>query len=99
MGLVASSTAPFLLALPDLRTHSWFLVRSLLPVTLLWAFDLLLVVEGPRLMSHEEPLRLAGPLTAYNLGLMVLSGHMFYEVRALQSPRLSFFGGGVTGDK
>ena len=69
------------LAFPDPRTDSWFLVRSPLAVTLLLAVYLLLVVAGPRLMSNREALSLAGPLTAYNLGLVVLSGYMFYEVR------------------
>ncbi|XP_055439513.1 elongation of very long chain fatty acids protein 7-like [Bubalus kerabau] len=66
----------------DPRTDSWFLVCSLLPVTLLLAVYLLLVVAGPRLMSSHEPLSLAGPLAAYNLGLVVLSGYMFYEFMA-----------------
>ncbi|XP_054552483.1 elongation of very long chain fatty acids protein 7-like isoform X3 [Talpa occidentalis] len=63
----------------DPRTDSWFLVHSPLPVTLLFAFYLLLVVAGPAIMSHREPLRLAGPLAAYNLGLVLLSGYIFYE--------------------
>ncbi|XDB50880.1 hypothetical protein AB1E18_004436 [Capra hircus] len=66
----------------DPRTDSWFLVRSPLAVTLLLAVYLLLVVAGPRLMSNREPLSLAGPLAAYNLGLVVLSGYMFYEFMA-----------------
>ena len=74
------------LAFPDPRTDSWFLVRSPLPVTLLLAVYLLLVVAGPRLMSSHEPLSLAGPLAAYNLGLVVLSGYMFYEVRLVGDP-------------
>ncbi|ELR54822.1 Elongation of very long chain fatty acids protein 4 [Bos mutus] len=39
-------------------------------------------VAGPCLMSSREPLSLAGPLAAYNLGLVVLSGYMFYEFMA-----------------
>nr|XP_020738323.1 elongation of very long chain fatty acids protein 4-like [Odocoileus virginianus texanus] len=66
----------------DPRTGSWFLVHSPLPVTLLLAVYLLLVVAGPRLMSGREPPSLAGPLTAYNLGLVALSGYMFYEFMA-----------------
>lgn len=65
------------LAFPDPRTGSWCLVHSPLPVTLLLAVYLLLVVAGPRLMSSREPPSLAGPLTAYNLGLVALSGYMF----------------------
>ncbi|XP_070310264.1 very long chain fatty acid elongase 7-like [Odocoileus virginianus] len=66
----------------DPRTGSWFLVHSPLPVTLLLAVYLFLVVAGPRLMSGQEPPSLAGPLTAYNLGLVALSGYMFYEFMA-----------------
>ncbi|XP_075409496.1 potassium voltage-gated channel subfamily A member 5-like [Tenrec ecaudatus] len=66
----------------DPRTDSWFLVSSPLPVTLLVVFYLLLVVAGPRFMARREPLRLAGPLTAYNLGLVGLSGYIFYEFLA-----------------
>uniref|UniRef100_E1BBK7 Elongation of very long chain fatty acids protein n=1 Tax=Bos taurus TaxID=9913 RepID=E1BBK7_BOVIN len=33
-------------------------------------------------MSSREPLSLAGPLAAYNLELVVLSGYMFYEFMA-----------------
>lgn len=66
----------------DPRTGSWFLVHSLLPVTLLLAVYLLLVVAGPRLMSSREPPSLAGPLAAYNLGLVALSRYMFYEFMA-----------------
>lgn len=74
------------LALPDPRTDSWFLVHSPLAVTLLLAIYILLVVAGPRLMSSREPLSLAAPLAAYNLGLVVLSGYMFYEVRLVGDP-------------
>ncbi|KAG8509107.1 Elongation of very long chain fatty acids protein 4 [Galemys pyrenaicus] len=63
----------------DPRTDSWLLVHSPLPVTLLFGLYLLLVAAGPALMRHRQPLRLAGPLTAYNLGLVVLSGYIFYE--------------------
>ena len=74
MGLVASSAVPPPLASPDPRPESWFLVHWPLPVSLLLALYLLLVVTGPRLVSRREPLRLAGPLAADNLGLVLLSG-------------------------
>ncbi|XP_006891424.1 PREDICTED: elongation of very long chain fatty acids protein 4-like [Elephantulus edwardii] len=63
----------------DPRTDSWFLVHSPLPITLLLVTYLLLVVTGPRFMSQREPLRLVGPLAIYNLGLVLLSGYLFYE--------------------
>lgn len=74
VGLVASSAVPPPLASPDPRPESWFLVHWSLPVTPLLAFYLLLGVTGPRLVSPREPLRLAGPLVAYNLGQVLLSG-------------------------
>ncbi|XP_012587812.1 PREDICTED: elongation of very long chain fatty acids protein 4-like isoform X1 [Condylura cristata] len=63
----------------DPRTDSWLLVHSPIPVTLLFVCYLLLVVAGPAVMRCREPLRLVGPLAAYNLGLVVLSGYIFYE--------------------
>lgn len=74
VGLVASSAVPPPLASPDPRPESWFLVHWSLPVTPFLAFYLLLGLTGPRLVSRREPLRLAGPLVAYNLGQVLLSG-------------------------
>lgn len=74
MDLEASLAVPPPLAFPDPRTGSWFLVHSLLRVTLLLAVYLLLVVAGPCLMSSREPPSLAGPLAAYNLGLWLSLG-------------------------
>ena len=85
MDLEASLPVPPPLAFPDPRTGSRFLVPSPLPATLLLAVYLLLVA-GPRLMSSREPPSLAGPLAAYNPGLVALSGYMFYEVRLVGDP-------------
>ncbi|XP_012587813.1 PREDICTED: elongation of very long chain fatty acids protein 4-like isoform X2 [Condylura cristata] len=67
----------------DPRTDSWLLVHSPIPVTLLFVCYLLLVVAGPAVMRCREPLRLVGPLAAYNLGLVVLSGYIFYEMASV----------------
>ncbi|KAB1254263.1 Elongation of very long chain fatty acids protein 4 [Camelus dromedarius] len=64
------------------EAESRILVHLPLLVTLLLAFCLLRVVAGPCLMSQREPLRPAGPLTAYSLGLVALLGYVFYEFMA-----------------
>uniref|UniRef100_A0A8B9UI71 Elongation of very long chain fatty acids protein n=1 Tax=Anas zonorhyncha TaxID=75864 RepID=A0A8B9UI71_9AVES len=65
----------------DPRTDPWPLVHSPLPVTLLFAFYLLVVALGPFYMRNQKPLKLRGLLVAYNLSMMMLSSYMFYEVR------------------
>ncbi|XP_054997184.1 elongation of very long chain fatty acids protein 1-like isoform X3 [Sorex araneus] len=69
----------WLLESGDPRTAPWLLVYSPLPVALLLALYLLLVLLGPRVMSRRPPLQLTGPLAAYNLGLVLLSGYIFYQ--------------------
>ncbi|XP_049628049.1 elongation of very long chain fatty acids protein 4-like isoform X3 [Suncus etruscus] len=63
----------------DPRTDPWPLVHSPVPVILLLLLYLFLVLVGPRAMSLRPPLGLTGPLVTYNLGLVLLSGYMFYE--------------------
>uniref|UniRef100_A0A8C0BU57 Elongation of very long chain fatty acids protein n=1 Tax=Buteo japonicus TaxID=224669 RepID=A0A8C0BU57_9AVES len=63
------------------RTDPWPLVHSPFPVTLLFAFYLLVVALGPFYMRPRKPLKLRGLLVAYNLAMMMLSSYMFYEVR------------------
>ncbi|XP_027305722.1 very long chain fatty acid elongase 4-like isoform X2 [Anas acuta] len=63
----------------DPRTDPWPLVHSPLPVTLLFAFYLLVVALGPFYMRNQKPLKLRGLLVAYNLSMMMLSSYMFYE--------------------
>uniref|UniRef100_A0A8B9NPQ4 Elongation of very long chain fatty acids protein n=1 Tax=Accipiter nisus TaxID=211598 RepID=A0A8B9NPQ4_9AVES len=63
----------------DPRTDPWPLVHSPFPVTLLFAFYLLVVALGPFYMRQRKPLKLRGLLVAYNLAMMTLSSYMFYE--------------------
>ncbi|XP_075022325.1 very long chain fatty acid elongase 4-like [Calonectris borealis] len=63
----------------DPRTDPWPLVHSPLPVTLLFAFYLLVVALGPFYMRKRKLLKLRGLLIAYNLAMMTLSSYMFYE--------------------
>ncbi|XP_055964636.1 elongation of very long chain fatty acids protein 4-like [Sorex fumeus] len=63
----------------DPRTDAWILVYSPLPVILLLLLYLLLVLVGPRAMSQRPPLELTGALATYNLGLVLLSGYIFYQ--------------------
>uniref|UniRef100_A0A8C0BU03 Elongation of very long chain fatty acids protein n=1 Tax=Buteo japonicus TaxID=224669 RepID=A0A8C0BU03_9AVES len=65
----------------SLKTDPWPLVHSPFPVTLLFAFYLLVVALGPFYMRPRKPLKLRGLLVAYNLAMMMLSSYMFYEVR------------------
>lgn len=81
MGLGDHGLSHLVSACPDPRTDPWPLVHSPIPVILLLLLYLFLVLVGPRAMSLRPPLGLTGPLVTYNLGLVILSGYMFYEVR------------------
>ena len=73
--------------------------RFLVPGTLVtpchpFVFCLLLLAASPHVSSQWGPLRLAGPLAAYHLGLVVLTGAIFSEatlVGTLQSSGVSSF--------
>ena len=67
----------------DKRVDNWFLMGSYYPTLCLTAAYLVIVWYGPRLMENRKPIRLAWMLFLYNIGLVALNFHIFYEVSDL----------------
>ncbi|NWV03721.1 ELOV4 protein, partial [Ptilonorhynchus violaceus] len=65
--------------LPDPRTAPWPLVRSPVPVALLFVSYLAALALGPLALRRRRPLELRGLLLAYNLATVALSGYVFHE--------------------
>ena len=62
--------------------ESWLLMRSPVPSIVICVLYLVAVATGPGIMRNRSPLNLKWILVPYNFVLIVLSGYMFYEVRA-----------------
>lgn len=69
----------------DPRVKDWFLMNSYSPTLLLTAAYLILVWIGPKIMRNREPLQLKYTLFVYNMALVALNFHIFYEVSQVTS--------------
>ena len=67
--------------LSDPRVSDWPLMSSPgVPLATVGVY-LAVVALGPRLMKDRLPLSLQAPIVVYNLGLVLMSAYMCYEVR------------------
>ncbi|XP_074661922.1 very long chain fatty acid elongase 4-like isoform X2 [Tubulanus polymorphus] len=64
----------------DNRVADWFLMDSYLPTILLTIGYLVTVRLGMNFMKHRKPFELRITLFIYNLALVVLNLHIFYQV-------------------
>jgi len=65
---------------PDPRTDKWLLLGSPWPIVALFVVYMGAVWLGPRVMKRRDPVPLKWVIIPYNLGLVVLSVYMAYEV-------------------
>ena len=65
----------------DPRVADWLLMDSYTPTLLLTAGYLLVVALGPRLMTQRPALHAPRLLFVYNMFLVAVNFHIFYEVR------------------
>ncbi|XP_064624279.1 very long chain fatty acid elongase 7-like isoform X2 [Lineus longissimus] len=63
----------------DPRVESWLLMKSPLPIALLFVFYILMVKCGPAFMENRKPVNLKFVIIPYNFLLVGLSFYMFYE--------------------
>lgn len=68
------------LSVSDKRVADWFLMQSYTPTLVLTALYLAVVWGGMRLMQNREPVKLHYTLFFYNMGLVALNFHIFYEL-------------------
>ena len=67
----------------DPRVEDWLLMKTPLTTAVFFFLYLFVVWAGPAFMRNRKPLQLKQLLILYNLGLVVLSVYMFYEVSIL----------------
>ena len=68
------------LCVPDPRVEDWLLMKTPVPIAAIFILYLIAVFWGPRLMARHPPLDLKYVIIIYNLGLVLLSMYMFFEV-------------------
>lgn len=73
-------TYEYYLSHSDKRVDNWVLMGSYYPTLCLTAAYLVIVWYGPRLMENRKPVRLVWTLFFYNMGLVALNFHIFYEL-------------------
>jgi len=64
----------------DTRVKDWLLMDAYWPTLALTALYLFVVYAGQRVMAHREPFKFHYTLTVYNLALVALNFHIFYEL-------------------
>ena len=64
----------------DPRVENWLMMQSYVPTLCVVGVYLVMAVIGPRIMANRKPLNVQLPMLIYNLGLVILSVYMFYEV-------------------
>ena len=68
-------------SLSDPRVKDWLLMESYHPTIILTLAYLLVVILGPRVMQNRQPLQAPNLLFLYNMFLVGVNFHIFYEVR------------------
>lgn len=63
----------------DPRVEDWLLMKTPIPITIIFVLYLALVFLGPKIMSNRKPVDLKYFIIVYNLALVYLSVYMFYE--------------------
>ena len=56
------------------------MMQSYVPTLCVVGIYLIMATTGPRIMAKREPFNVQLPMLLYNLGIVVLSVYMFYEV-------------------
>ena len=56
------------------------MMQSYVPTLCVVGIYLVMAITGPRIMANRKPINVQLPMLIYNLGLVVLSVYMFYEV-------------------
>ena len=64
----------------DERVEDWFLIKTPVPISVIFVMYVLLVFIGPRFMRNREALQLKAFIVPYNFILILLSIYMFFEV-------------------
>ena len=64
----------------DPRVENWLMMQSYVPTLCVVGIYLVVAITGPRIMANRRPINVQLPMLIYNLGLVVLSVYMFYEV-------------------
>ena len=66
----------------DPRVENWLMMQSYVPTLCVVGIYLVMAITGPRIMANRKPINynVQLPMLIYNLGLVVLSVYMFYEV-------------------
>ena len=64
----------------DPRVESWLMMQSYVPTLCVVGIYLMVVITGPRIMADRKPVNVRLPMLIYNLGLVILSVYMFYQV-------------------
>ena len=79
----------------DTRADTWLFMSSPFPTLMTVLLYLVVIHQGPKLMSNYNPFDLKKALVVYNFGLVLLSSYMVFEVK-MQSKSFStpffFFG-------
>lgn len=65
----------------DPRVENWLMMQSYVPTLCVVGVYLIVVMVGPRIMANRKPINVQLPMLIYNLGLVILSTYMFYQVR------------------
>ena len=63
----------------DPRVENWLMMHCV-PTLCVVGIYLVMAITGPRIMANRKPINVQLPMLIYNLGLVVLSVYMFYEV-------------------
>ena len=64
----------------DPRVENWLMMQSYMPTLCVVGVYLMVVITGPRIMADRKPVNVQLPMLIYNLGLVILSVYMFYQV-------------------
>ena len=64
----------------DPRVESWLMMQSYVPTLCVVGIYLMVVITGPRIMADRKPVNVQLPMLIYNLGLVIFSVYMFYQV-------------------
>jgi len=64
----------------DPRVENWLMMQSYVPTLCVVGVYMIVATIGPRIMANRKPVNVQLPMLIYNLGLVLLSIYMFYEV-------------------
>jgi len=79
--IIMSSIDP---VISDPRVQDWPLMASPVPLLAIFVMYLITIRQGPKLMASQKALELSSLICVYNVGLVLLSAYMFYEVSGVK---------------